>query len=144
MILLASVLLVAGLCGCGKADPVDPGCLPGTWCKVYPEGVVTEGSVSWTFGEDNKLVVRVYDVFSGDYRKEFVYRVGPDGRTLTIGALYGWDSDCSDWAEYRMERCDATTLVLRRAGEYAKDATTLEGKVTWFEWDVTFRRWDGK
>lgn len=142
MSLLASVLLVAGLCGCEKVNVVDPECLTGTWSKVYPEGVVTEGGVSWTFGEDGVLQVRVYDVFAGDYRTEYMYRVGSDGRTLRIWEpMLGGDPA---WAEYRLERCDDTTLVLVRTGEYAKDATRLEGKVTWFEGDVTFRRYAGK
>ena len=92
---MATVLLAAGLCACEKADPVDPARLPGTWSKVYPEGVVTEGGVCWTFREDGVLHVRVYDVFSGNYETEEVY---------------------------------------------AKVATGVEGKVTWFEGDVTFRR----
>ena len=141
MILLVPVLLVAGLCGCAKVNVVDPDRLTGTWCKVYPEGVVTEGGVRWTFGENNKLEVRVYDVFAGDFRTEYMYRVEPDGRTLKVGEpMFGGNPA---WAEYRIERCDGTTLVLVRTGEYAKDATLLEGKVTWFEGDVTFRRWVG-
>lgn len=142
MILFAAVLLVAGLCGCQKSDPVMPDRLPGIWCKEYPEGVVVEGGVRWTFGEDGVLQVRVYDVFSGDYEKEFAYQLGQDGRTLKVWEpMYGGDSV---WAEYRLERCDDTTLVLVRTGVCAKDATQLEGKVTWFEGDVTFRRWAGK
>ena len=102
-IILAAALLVAGLCGCRKENPVDAGLLPGTWCKLYPEGVVTEGGVSWTFGEDNKLEVRVYDVFAGDFRTEYVYRVEPDGRTLFIWEpMYGGDPA---WAKYLMVRC---------------------------------------
>ena len=51
--------------------------------------------------------------------------------------MYGGDPD---WAKYRMVRCDGTTLVLTREEVYAKVATGVEGKVTWFEGDVTFRR----
>lgn len=142
MSLLVTVLLVAGLCGCQKVDSVMPDRLLGTWCKEYPEGVVTEGGVSWTFGEDGVLQVRVYDVFSGDYKKDFAYQLSLDGRTLKVWEpMFGGDPA---WAEYRLERCDDTTLVLVRTGEYAKDATQLEGKVTWFEGDVTFRRYAGK
>lgn len=141
-IILAAALLVAGLCGCRKENPVDAGLLPGTWCKLYPEGVVTEGGVSWTFGEDNKLEVRVYDVFAGDYRTEYVYRVEPDGRTLFIWEpMFGGDPA---WAKYRMVRCDGAVLELVREDVYAKDATELEGHITWFEGDVTFRRFAGK
>ena len=61
---MATVLLAAGLCACEKADPVEPARLPGTWSKVYPEGVVTEGSVFWTFREDGVLHVRVR-IFGG-------------------------------------------------------------------------------
>ena len=137
-ILLATVLLAAGLCACEKADPVDPARLPGTWSKVYPEGVVTEGSVCWTFREDGVLHVRVYDVFSGNYETDYAYRVEADGRGLTIWEpMYGGEPD---WAKYRMVRCDGTTLVLTREEVYAKVATGVEGKVTWFEGDVTFRR----
>ena len=141
MILIASVLLVAGLCGCQKADPVDPDRLQGTWCKEYPEGVVAEGSVYWTFGKDGVLRVDVYDVFSGNYETEYAYQLGPDGRMLKV-----WEPvDGGDpaWAEYLLERCDATTLVLARTGVHAKDAMRLEGTVTWFEGDVTFRRTAG-
>lgn len=142
MSLFAAVLLAAGLSGCQKADQVMPDRLLGTWCKEYPEGVVTEGGVSWTFGEDGVLQVRVYDVFSGDYKKDFAYQLSLDGRTLKVWEpMYGGDPA---WAEYRLERCDDTKLVLVRIGEYAKDATQLEGKVTWFEGDVTFRRYAGK
>lgn len=141
-IILAAALLVAGLCGCRKENPVDAGLLPGTWCKLYPEGVVTEGGVSWTFGEDNKLEVRVYDVFAGDFRTEYVYRVESDGRTLFIWEpMYGGDPA---WAKYRMVRCDGAVLELVREDVYAKDATELEGHITWFEGDVTFRRFAGK
>lgn len=141
-IILAAALLVAGLCGCRKENPVDAGLLPGTWCKLYPEGVVTEGGVSWTFGEDNKLEIRVYDVFAGDFRAEYVYRVEPDGRTLFIWEpMFGGDPA---WAKYRMMRCDGAVLDLVREDVYAKDATELEGYITWFEGDVTFRRFAGK
>lgn len=138
---MATVLLAAGLCACEKADPVDPARLPGTWSKVYPEGVVTEGGVCWTFCEDGVLHVRVYDVFSGDHRADYAYRVESDDRTLII-----WEPTSGgepDWAKYRMERCDGTTLVLTREGVYAGDATASEGKVTWFEGNVTFRRTAG-
>lgn len=141
-IILAAALLVAGLCGCRKENPVDAGLLPGTWCKLYPEGVVTEGGVSWSFGEDNKLEVRVYDVFAGDFRTEYVYRVEPDGRTLFIWEpMFGGDPA---WAKYRMVRCDGAVLELVREDVHAKDATELEGYITWFEGDVTFRRFAGK
>ena len=119
-----------------------PDRLLGTWCKEYPEGVVAEGFVHWTFGENGALHVRVYDVFFGDYETDYVYLLGPDGRTLKVWEpMLGGDPA---WAEYRLERCDDTTLVLVRTGVYAKDATQLEGKVTWFEGDVTFRRTDAK
>ena len=139
--LLAMVLLVAGLCACEKEEPVNPDFLPGHWSKVFPEGVVTEGSVCWTFREDGVLHVRVYDVFSGDHETDYAYRVEADGRRLTIWEpMYGGDPD---WVKYRMERCDGTMLVLKSEGVYAGDAIGLEGKVTWFEGDVTFRRSDG-
>ena len=41
------------------------------------------------------------------------------------------------------KQCDGTMLVLKSEGVYAGDAIGLEGKVTWFEGDVTFRRSDG-
>jgi hypothetical protein len=77
-------------------------------------------------------------VFSGNYETDYAYRVEADGRGLTIWEpMYGGDPD---WAKYRMVRCDGTTLVLTREEVYAKVATGVEGKVTWFEGDVTFRR----
>ncbi len=46
-------------------------------------------------------------------------------------------------ADSGMERCDRTMLELKSEGVYAGDAIGLEGKVTWFEGDVTFRRSNG-
>lgn len=131
-IAFCSALLMVGLCGCEKSD-VDLDRLQGTWSKVYPEGVVAEGGVNWTFGSDNTFLIHIYDVSAGDYDGEYVYAVDDDSRTLTVWE--GMFGGTSSKALYKIEKCSKETLELTLQEKYIR-----EGTQDWFEGDVTFKR----
>lgn len=79
---VALVLLLA-LSSCSLFDLQQDSIL-GTWSREYPEGVVTEGFVNWTFDDESLLTVRSYDVFAGDHSFVYFYSLEEDGTSLYI------------------------------------------------------------
>ncbi len=102
-----AALLVAGLCGCEK---VHLDLLTGTWTRVYPEGVVADGGTTWTFGPDNKLIIKSFDVVAGDNELQLTYYLNQEARSLTI-------EDPASFGQtiYAIEECYKQTLLLRRS-----------------------------
>ncbi|MBQ8060383.1 MAG: hypothetical protein IJ205_00355 [Bacteroidales bacterium] len=154
---MCALLLVAGLCGCEKwtkdlFPEIDLGKLPGTWEKVYPEGVQDAGLVRWTFyeGDPNNgdfflLDIHVSDVFAGDSDASFHFTPHQNGYPLE-GAqpqlyLYGIDHDWSNDNQdiykpevlYQVMECSDKQLILKRVELNINGPSLLEG-------DVTFKR----
>ena len=110
---LCALLLAAGCCGCEK-DSFDIGQLVGSWYKVYPEGVVADGSVTWTFGADHTLRIEIYDVFANDTAiRNYTWRVSDDGKLLTL-----YDAGGESYREqFKIGQCSRHRLSLTRIGE---------------------------
>jgi len=111
-----AALLVAGLCGCEKIH-LDQ--LTGTWTRVYPEGVMADGGSTWTFGTDNELIIRTFDVMAGDDDVHMTYYLNWEGGTLTVE-----DPAAIGQTIYAIEECNKKTLRLRRSTQNILSSST--------------------
>jgi len=137
---ICAALLVTGLCGCEKLKDqipeVDFENLPGTWVKVWTEGVQDAGEVTWTFSfgengnfQDDVLSIHVYDVFTGNNDVEYVFSTQHVNQPLGIGTpittleVFRRDRYTADLsieayftplAEYDVTECSSNKLVLKR------------------------------
>jgi len=135
---MAAVLLV-GLCGCEDecVPEIDVNNLTGKWLKEYPEGVVAEGYVQWTFGtegesyKDKTLEIYVYDVFAGDYSAKYTYLTTTDGEATLLRMYTAESSDSSKpVATYEIKECSKKVLVLNCLETNVDGPNMLEGDVT--------------
>ena len=160
--IMCAVLLAAGLCSCEKDNAINSNKLEGKWVKLYPEGVVADGSVHWTFKNDKNVLdggtldVTVYDIFSGQEKtSHFRYMItekpsfinGEEYSSLPKLEIHG-SKDFSVLAMYDIEKCDKKKLVLKFVTAYSflydmadptqypddNDSSVLERS------DVTFER----
>lgn len=84
----------------------------GAWSREYPERVVTEGYVSWTFDDQGLLTVRSDDVFAGSSEFAYFYSLDESDSSLRIREA----SFCgiNGAIVYDIKECTRKRLVLKR------------------------------
>lgn len=83
--LVLFTLFVITVVGCSKDEKVKIDQLVGKWSVAHDPNLSVDGSILYTFNEDNTCTINVYDVFSGSdtiiYR---TYQIGNNQRLITL------------------------------------------------------------
>ena len=109
---ICAALLVAGLCGCEKLDMSK---LEGTWSEQYdPTVFAMDGSVEYTFDENNHYLLHTYDALGGeshDYSGSYAVDLINKG-TITINPQM---SDFSN-VTYTLVKLTSKEMVWQKEG----------------------------
>lgn len=66
-------------------EPVVLDSIVGTWVEQYPPNFISDGFITWTFGQDGSMIVTSVSIWAEDANTAFDYTLSAPDKTLTIG-----------------------------------------------------------
>ncbi len=65
-------------------EPIAFANILGTWTVKYPEGLQTEGFVTWSFNSKGELIIYSCDAFAGDHTSMYDYTISEENNSILI------------------------------------------------------------
>lgn len=111
---IAISLLLLASCDDDELEVSDANIL-GSWVEDYSDYpyYISEGRLTWSFGNDGFAAIHIYDVFAGDYDNFKTYKIGLLGKNVI-----SLDNVTSDYSgeDYTIKKLTKNEMEWERVG----------------------------